>query len=103
MIEWRAALLEGGENVARARQVVQKLVDERVVFTPEVQANQPGYRVLVPATRARLVAAALNVDEATVVHAVESPQPAAASIELEKPGPVHEGTSPTGFEPVFWP
>jgi len=64
---WRAALLdEGPQHVARARQVVQKLVEDRVEFTPEAKDEQLGYRVRVKGTRVRVVAMAVNVDEATV-------------------------------------
>ena len=42
--EWQAVLLDGPNNIALTRQVVQKLMDERFSFEPETQNEQPGYR-----------------------------------------------------------
>jgi site-specific DNA recombinase len=87
VVEWRAVLLEKSTNVALARQVMQKLVDNKIAFHPEAREEQPGYRVHVPGTLVRLAAMSLKVDESVLtVEASGGPQDG-----------VHIGvTSPTG-------
>jgi hypothetical protein len=75
--EWRAAL-------ASTRQVLRKLLQGRVVMTPEVRDERPGYRVRGAAS----VEPLLNV-------------------VIGRTGEVENGAqemaSPAGFEPAFWP
>jgi site-specific DNA recombinase len=101
--EWRTVLVEDQKSVALTRQVVQKLIDSPFVFEPETRDEVPGFRVRVRGTLRRPLAMALKVDEAAVAQAGDSPVTGRAEESLEKSAGAHAGTSPTGFEPVFWP
>jgi hypothetical protein len=103
--EWRKILLEGPQHVAVARKAVQKLVDARIEFAPEMRDGRAGTLVTVPGTLVRPIAYALNVDESEVVaHAGESRRGSTDEELAAEAGDVAHGVaSPTGFEPVFWP
>ena len=73
--EWREIL---GRQVPLARQVLTKLLNEKISFTPEDQRGRRGFRFQAAGTVERLVAGAV-------------------------PGLVRGVVAPTGFEPVFPP
>jgi hypothetical protein len=68
--EWRALLRK---HAPIARQIVRKLVDGRIVFTPDPEARR--YRFTMPGTLGNFFSGIVPLAMA----------------------------SPTGFEPVFWP
>ena len=73
--EWREVL---GRQVPLARQVLAKLLEEKVSFVPEDRKGRRGFRFRAAGTVERLVAGAV-------------------------PGLVRAVVAPTGFEPVFPP
>ena len=73
--EWRAVL---GRQVGQARQIVAKLLADRLTFTPENQNGRLGFRFQATGTVAKLVAGVIP-DEVSTLQTV---------------------ASPTGFEPV---
>lgn len=68
--EWRAVL---GRQVGQARQIVAKLLADRLTFTPECQEGRRGFRFQATGTVAKLVAGVIP-DELASLRAVASPR-----------------------------
>ncbi len=73
--EWRDVL---GRQVAQARQIVDKLLSDRLTFAPETRNGCRGFRFQAMGTVAKLVSGVVPGELSTL----------------------HTGASPTGFEPV---
>ncbi len=75
-VEQRRGVL--GRQVPQSRQIVQKLLTERITFAPEDKDGRRGFRFQATGTVEKIIAGVV-------------------------PGSLHAMVPPTGFEPVFSP
>ncbi len=83
--------------------MIRKVLNGRIVVTPEERHEQPGYRVRGMATVEPLLNVVLRSD---VAQSIVSPLPGderGSSKTFAISGSAQGMASPTGFEPVFWP